>query len=50
MKCSMGFRASTVRKTQEGSGRTVYEVAKETGVSPVTITTWIQLYRKGKLS
>jgi transposase-like protein len=50
MKYSMGFRASIVRKTQDGSGRSIYQIGKESGVSPVTITNWIQLYRNGTLA
>lgn len=49
MKYSEGFRASVVRKTQDGSGRSVYQVAKETGVSPVTIRNWITLFKNGSL-
>lgn len=50
MKYSMGFRASIVRKTQDGTGRSVYEVAKETGVSAATITSWKEQYKAGTLS
>ncbi len=50
MKYSLGFRASIVRKTQDGSGRTIYQVAKESGVSPVTITNWIRHYKSGTLA
>jgi transposase len=50
MKYSMGFRASIVRKTQDGTGRSVYEIAKETGVSAATISNWIEQYKAGTLS
>jgi len=47
---SLGFRASIVRKTQDGSGRSVYQVAKETGISPATVSSWIKQFRNGTLS
>ncbi len=50
MKYSLGFRASIVRKTQDGSGRSVYQVAKETGISPATVSSWINQFRNGTLS
>jgi transposase-like protein len=50
MKYSMGFRASIVRKTQDGTGRSVYEVARETGVSAATISSWKEQYKAGTLS
>jgi len=37
MKYSLGFRASVVRKTQDGSGRTINQVARETGISVVRV-------------
>ena len=49
MKYSAGFRASIVRKTQDGSGRSISEIARETGVSYTTITNWIEKYQLGKL-
>ncbi len=50
MKYSPGFKASIVRKTQDGSGRSVNQMARETGVSYTTIANWIEQYRIGKLS
>jgi len=50
MKYSPGFRASIVRKTQDGSGRSINQLAKETGISYSTISNWIEQYRTGKLS
>ena len=49
MKYSPGFRSSVVRKTLDGSGRSVAEVARETGVSYATVLSWIEKYRLGKL-
>ena len=49
MKYSAGFRSSIVRKTLDGSGRSISEVAHETGVSDQTIRNWIEKYRAGKL-
>ncbi len=37
MKYFEGFRASIVRKAQDGSGRSVYQVARETGINAATI-------------
>jgi transposase-like protein len=50
MKYSIGFRGSIVRKTLDGSGRSVYQVARETGISATTITNWIKQYNAGTLS
>jgi len=38
MKYSEGFRASIVRKTQDGSGRTVYQVARRIGMDIKCLT------------
>ena len=50
MKYSPGFRASIVRKTQDGSGRSINQLARETGVSYTTISNWVEQHRIGKLS
>ena len=50
MKYSAGFRASIIRKTQDGSGRSVSEIARETGISYTTITNWIKRYETGRLA
>ena len=50
MRYSKGFKASIVRKTMDGTGRTVNEIAKECGVHTATIGAWIELYRTGTLS
>jgi len=50
MKYSIGFRTSIVRKTVDGSGRSVNEVAKEAGVHPATLGNWIRQYRNGTIA
>jgi len=50
MKYSEGFRASIVKKTQDGSGRSIYQVAKETGINAATIKNWITQFKNGTLS
>ncbi len=50
MKYSEGFRASIVKKTQDGSGRSVSQIAKETGISPTTIKNWITQLKNGNLN
>lgn len=50
MKYSLGFRASIVRKAQDGSGKSVYQLSQETGISPTTITSWIGQFKAGTLS
>ena len=50
MKYSMGFRAAVVRKTQDGSGRSLSAIARESGISPITIKTWIEQYKAGTVS
>jgi len=49
MRYSEGFRASIVRKTQDGSGRSVYQLAKETGINVATIKNWITQFKNGSL-
>lgn len=49
MKYSIGFRGSIIRKIQDGSGRSVYQVARETGISAATITNWINQHKAGTL-
>lgn len=50
MKYSIGFRASIIRKTQDGSGRSISQIARETGINYTTITSWIEQHKAGKLS
>ena len=41
MRYSEGFKAAIVKKTQDGSDRSVYQVAQETGINPTTLKNWI---------
>lgn len=50
MKYSLGFRASIVRKTQDGSGKSVHQISRETGVSVASITNWIGQVKAGTLN
>ena len=50
MKYSLGFRASVVRKTQDGTGRTINQVARETGISVATVSNWLDQFKNGTLS
>jgi len=50
MKYSIGFRASVVKKVQDGSGKSVLQVSKDTGVSVATINRWIQQFKSGTIS
>lgn len=50
MKYSLGFKTSIIRKTQDGSGRSINQLAKETGVCYSTIANWIEQSRTGKLA
>jgi len=50
MKYSLGFRASIVKKTQDGSGRSIYQIAKETGISSATVANRIKQSKNGTLS
>lgn len=50
MRYSMGFKASIVRKSQDGSGRSIDELARESGIHSATIGRWIQQFRAGTLS
>lgn len=49
MRYSEGFKATIVKKTQDGSGRSVYLVAKETGINLSTIKNWIAQFKNGTL-
>jgi transposase len=49
MRYSSGFKASAVRKVIEGTGRSITEVAKETGIYPATLGDWIRRYKDGRL-
>jgi transposase-like protein len=49
MRYSWGFKASVVQKAVDGSGRSIAQLARETGVSAITITSWIAKHKTGKL-
>ena len=49
MKYSAGFRSSVIRRTLDGSGRSISQIAQETGVSDQTIRNWLEKHRLGKL-
>lgn len=50
MRYSEGFKASIVRKSQDGSGRTIDDLSRDSGVHPATIGRWIQAFRAGTLA
>lgn len=50
MRYSRGFKASAVRKTLDGTGRSINAVANELGVYPATLSQWIQQHQAGTLS
>ena len=50
MRYSNGFRAAIVRKAQDGSGRTIEQLAHETGIHQATIGRWIQQFRDGTIN
>jgi len=50
VRYSKGFKASIVRKSQDGSGRNLDELARESGVHPATLGRWIQAFRAGTLA
>ena len=49
MKYSTGFRSSVLRKVLPPENRSVYSVAKEVGVSPITIQSWLSRLKAGTL-
>ena len=50
MRYSEGFKASIVRKSQDGLGRSIDDLARDSGVHPATIGRWIQALRAGTLT
>jgi transposase len=50
MRYSQGFKASIIRKSQDGSGRSLDDLARESGVHPATLGRWIQKFRAGTLA
>jgi transposase len=49
LRHSSGFRSSVVGKTLDGHGRSVSQIARETGVSYATIINWREKRCLGKL-
>ena len=49
MKYSQGFRNSVLRKVLPPENRSVHAVAKEVGISPVTIHNWLSRLKDGTL-
>jgi len=49
MKYSTSFRNSILRKVLPPENRSVYTVAKETGISPITIHCWIAKLKDGTM-
>lgn len=49
MRYSEGFKASIVKKTLDGSGQSLYRIARDTGINTSTIKNWIAQYKNGRL-
>jgi transposase len=49
MKYSKGFRNSVLRKVLPPENRSVTAVARETGISPITIQSWLAKVKEGTL-
>jgi transposase-like protein len=49
MKYSRSFRNSILKKVLPPSNRSVYSVAKEAGISVITINSWMAKLKEGKL-
>ena len=49
MRYSLAFRNGVLRKVLPPESRSVYQVAKEAGVSPITIHSWMSKLKEGKL-
>lgn len=49
MKYSKSFRNSILKKVLPPSSRSVYSVAKEAGISAITINSWMAKLKDGKL-
>jgi len=50
MKYSEGFRNSVLRKVLPPNSQSVYSVAKEVGVSAITIHSWLSKLKEGTLA
>lgn len=49
MRYSEGFKRSVIRKAQESNGKTLDDIARESGIHPATLGRWIQALRAGRL-
>jgi len=49
MKYSVGFRNSVLRKVLPPENRSVYQVAKEVGISAITIQSWLSRLKDGTM-
>ncbi|TAH59716.1 MAG: helix-turn-helix domain-containing protein [Fermentimonas caenicola] len=49
MKYSKSFRNSILKKVLPPENRSVYSVAKEAGIAPVTINSWLANLKSGKM-
>lgn len=49
MRYSLSFRNSILKKVLPPESRSVYQVAKEAGVSAITIHSWMNKLKEGKL-
>ena len=49
MKYSKSFRNSILKKVLPPENRSVYSVAKEAGIAPVTINSWLANLKSGRL-
>ena len=50
MKYSKGCKSSIVRRVVEDRTKSVYQVAKETGISGTTIKSWLEMHKVGTLT
>lgn len=49
MKYSIGFRTAVLRKVLPPESRSVYQVARESGISAITIQSWLSKLKDGTL-
>jgi transposase len=49
MKYSTGFKANILGKMSDGTGKSAYQVSKETGISVTTIQDWLKKSKDGIL-
>ena len=49
MKYSIGFRTSVLRKVLPAESRSVYQMARESGISVITIQSWLSKLKEGTL-